>query len=59
MDEEEPIEDINQMEVDEEDDLDPNLLVGPGEEGFPVLPNGGMQLPHNQAELELMAIADE
>lgn len=59
MDEEEPVEDLNQMEVDGEDDLDLNLLVGPGEKGFPVLPNGGMQLPHNQAEMDLMALAYE
>ena len=59
MDEEEPVEDFNQMEVDEEDGLDLNLLVGLGEEGFPVLPNGGMQLPQNQVEMELMAIANE
>ena len=59
MDQEEPVGDLNQMEVDGEDDLDLNLLVGPGEEGFPVFPNGGMQLPHNQVEMDIMALADE
>jgi len=33
-------------------------LVGTGEAGFPVL-NGGMQLPPNPNEEELMGLADE
>lgn len=44
--------------VEEDDDLDLDLLVGPGEEGFPILQNGGMQLPPNQAEVDLMELAD-
>ena len=48
----------NEEEQAEEDDLDLDMLVGPGEEGFPNLPNGGMQLPNNQLEIELMDLAD-
>lgn len=33
--------------------------MGPGEEGFPVLNNGGMQLPPNPAEDDLLQLADE
>lgn len=45
-------------EEEEAEDLVLNLLVGPGEEGFPVN-NGGAQLPENQDELLLMQLADQ
>jgi len=49
---------MNEAEQIDDDDLDLDMLVGPGEEGFPNLPNGGMQLPINHLEGELMDLAD-
>lgn len=49
------------QEPDEEDDMNIQVehLVGPGEEGFPLLNNGGMQLPPNLTEEALIQLADE
>lgn len=59
--EEIPFEQLTKLEPEaEEEDFDPNLLVGPGEDGFPDINNGGgLQLQANPDEGNILEIADE
>ena len=49
----------NNEEEQDEFQVDLEQLVGPGEEGFPNHLGGGMQLPLNPNENELMQLADD
>lgn len=53
------IEEENLPANGDEVDIQLDQLVGPGEEGFPILNNGGMQLPPNPMENDLLNLADE
>jgi hypothetical protein len=59
IEEEVPLDQLIGHEEEGDDDIPLDQLVGPRKAGFAVLNNGGVQLPPNPDEEELMGLADE